>query len=153
MGGAEDALYTIVFAQHRPWLLEFGEDGRQPKRGNNLRVKFTCFGIYHAGGSGVGFGRRCFEIDRCILSGRGGCRPRTLPSIRCRPSWCRTEPAYPVVSKSNENPARCRFCGIGLDRNWFKLGPCTGCNTIRGMRIADNTIYVVIVQLVGNTEC
>ena len=34
---------------------------------------------------------KAFEIDRCILSGRGGCRPRTLPSIRCRPSWCRTE--------------------------------------------------------------
>ena len=39
-----------------------------------------------------GFGRRCLEIDRCILSGRGGCRPRTLLTIRFRPSWCRTEP-------------------------------------------------------------
>ena len=39
-----------------------------------------------------GFGRRCSNTDRCILSGRGGCRPRTPPAIRCRPSWCRTEP-------------------------------------------------------------
>lgn len=45
----------------------------------------------HGGIHPRGFGRRCSNTDRCILSGRGGCRPRTLLTIRFRPSWCRTE--------------------------------------------------------------
>ena len=65
----------ITFENYsRPWIMK----------------QLQCLQFY-CGIHPRGFGRRCSNTDRCILSGRGGCRPRTLLTIRFRPSWCRTE--------------------------------------------------------------